>query len=106
MSYPCVIIESPYNGTPEEIAENVQYVILAMRDCLKRGEAPFASHLMYTRVPDGNHISDDEPADKTVVYTDRGISRGMKYGIANAEKAGREIEYRYIKSNIKDDGRV
>ncbi|WP_202915987.1 DUF7768 domain-containing protein [Pontibacter pamirensis] len=37
-----------------------------------------------------------DKADKTVVYTDRGISRGMVYGIARALKASRPVEYRTL----------
>ena len=32
----------------------------------------------------------------TVVYTDRGISKGMEYGIKAAEEAGKDVEYRSI----------
>ena len=40
-----VIIESPYAGNVEE---NEEYARKCLRDCLMRGEAPFASHLLYT----------------------------------------------------------
>lgn len=116
MSWTCVTVESPYNGTPEEIERNHQYAIHAMRDCLKKNEAPFLSHLLYTQAPKVGFVSDDDKknecvgrdaainaglawglkADKTVVYTDLGISKGMKYGIDNAEKAKRPIEYRSL----------
>lgn len=36
-------------------------------------------------------------ANKTVVYTDCGISNGMKYGIKHAEELGHPIEYRTLK---------
>ncbi len=112
----CVLIESPYNGTAEEIEKNVQYAIHAMRDCLKRHEAPFASHLLYTQAPKSGFVSDDDSrtvcigrkaaieaglawgsrADKTVVYVDYGITNGMTYGIESAKKANRPIEYRKL----------
>lgn len=41
-----VIIESPYAG---DVDRNLEYLRAAMRDCLKRGEAPFASHALYTQ---------------------------------------------------------
>ncbi len=44
-----VILESPYGGTPEEVERNVKYARACLRDCLLRGEAPFASHLLYTQ---------------------------------------------------------
>lgn len=105
--YKLVIIETPFAGAEEE---NVIYARRCMRDCLTRGEAPFASHLLYTQP---GVLNDDLPcerklgidaglewgkmAQKTVVYTDRGISPGMKYGIERAKKDGREIEYRKLK---------
>lgn len=99
-----VIIESPLAGNVES---NIQYARNAMHDSLIRGEAPFASHLLYTQVLDdlypkervmgidaGLHIGSF--ANATVVYTDRGISRGMQIGIDRAKKEGREVVYRSI----------
>lgn len=101
-----VIVESPYAG---DIDRNVAYARAAMADCLGRGEAPFASHLLYTQpgvlrdeVPEERAKGIDaglelaKRADLTVVYTDLGISRGMEYGVAAAQKAGRPIEYRSL----------
>lgn len=103
-----VILESPYAG---DIAENVTYARACLRDSLLRGEAPIASHLLYTQP---GVLCDEVPAerahgieaglawgrvaDATVVYTDRGISRGMRYGIAAAEKAARPVEYRTLRA--------
>lgn len=101
-----VIIESPYAGN---IEQNEQYARKAMKDCLLKGEAPYASHLLYTQ----SGVLDDtdkeqrklgieaglcwgKMASKTVVYTDLGISEGMKQGIERAEKEGRTIEYRSL----------
>lgn len=81
-----------------------------MRDCFKRGEFPFASHLLYTQRGILRDSNADERilgikagliwgkhAQKTVVYTDRGISEGMKYGIQEAHKQNRPVEYRTLK---------
>ena len=101
-----VILKSPYAG---DIATNVDYARACLRDCLQRGEAPLASHLLYTQ-PDvlDNSIAEErelgiragltwgEVAEVTVVYVDRGVSAGMKKGIAAAEAAGRTVEYRRI----------
>lgn len=103
-----VILESPYAGETEL---NVEYARSCIRDSLSRGEAPIASHLLYTQP---GILRDDvtkerqwgidaglawiEVADATVVYTDRGISSGMKYGIQAAERAGRPVEYRSLTS--------
>ena len=99
-----VIIESPYAG---DIERNTAYARAAMFDCLLRGEAPFASHLLYTQV-----LIDADPeqrafgiwaglewgrlADRTVVYQDYGITEGMSQGIARASLENRPVEYRNI----------
>lgn len=80
-----------------------------MKDCLQRGEAPYASHLLYTQAHVLNDLVPEErklgmnagfewkkAASKTVVYTDLGITSGMEKGIAISKKLGQEIEYREI----------
>lgn len=101
-----VILESPYAG---DIAVNVEYARRCVRDSLLRGEAPIASHLLYTQ-PD---ILDDSipaereqgiaaglawrvVADASVVYVDRGISNGMMHGIRAAIDARVPVEYRRL----------
>ncbi len=101
-----VIVESPYAG---DIEANVNYARACARECLEKDEAPFLSHLLYTQpgilrdeVPEERQWGIDaglvwgEVAQKTVVYQDLGMSNGMKYGIKNAERAGRPIEYRNL----------
>jgi hypothetical protein len=106
-----VLIESPFhNSDPKEIEENVQYVRAIMRECLLNGEAPFASHALYTLpgvLNDGipserttgiqAGLEWGEAADKTVVYTDRGVSDGMRVGIARADQQDRMVEFRKLK---------
>lgn len=105
-----VIIESPYRGaTDAETAENVEYARACVRDSLAHDEAPIASHLLYTQPG----ILDDKVAherrwginaglawrrvaDASIVYTDRGISSGMKYGIEEATRSGVPVEYRKL----------
>lgn len=104
-----VIVESPYAG---DVEENVRYARACVRDCLLRGEAPFASHLLYTQegilddnIPEERQHGIDsglalaERADLTVVYTDRGISKGMEYGIQAARKALRPVEFRSLEGD-------
>lgn len=104
-----VIIESPYAGKPREIKRNVDYARAAMADCLRRGEAPYASHLLYTQpgvlddaIPVDRTLGIDaglawgKHADVTVVYYDRGVSSGMRQGIARAEAEGRPVEWRTL----------
>ena len=79
------------------------------RCLVNRGEAPFASHGLYTQpgvLRDEVHEERQhgiaagfawrEVAEATIVYTDLGRSRGMDYGIAHAEKLGHPIEYRTL----------
>jgi len=51
-----VMVESPYR-TPDRsvFLRHVTYARAASRDCLARGEAPFASHLLYTQ-PQVMHV--------------------------------------------------
>lgn len=101
-----VIVESPFAG---DIDKNIAYARECMADCLKRGEAPFASHLLYTQ--DGildDTIAEDRRlgieagfawgsvADKVVVYQDLGISKGMQLGIDRATSKGQSIEFRKL----------
>lgn len=102
-----VIVESPYAG---EVVRNIAYARRCVRDSLSRGEAPIASHLLYTQT---GVLDDGVPRERqwgidagltwhaaggvtTAVYTDLGISKGMQYGIAAAIAAGSEVEYRSI----------
>ena len=54
-SKPFTVIESPFSApTIDELVRNIQYAMLAVRDSLSRGEAPYASHLFYTQMLDDN----------------------------------------------------
>jgi hypothetical protein len=101
-----VIVESPYAG---EVARNERYARACLADCLRRGEAPFASHLLYTQpgvLRDGVNpervlgiragFAWGRMADATVVYTDLGLSPGMQAGIDDARDNWRPVEYRQI----------
>ena len=101
-----VIIESPYAG---DVEANVEYARACVRDSLSRGEAPIASHLLYTQpgvlrdeVPEERQWGIDaglawkSVAEASVVYIDRGITRGMAHGIEIMRAAGKPIEYRKI----------
>lgn len=82
-----VIIESPYAG---QVEANVAYARRCMADSLSRGEAPIASHLLYTQpgilnddIPEQRRLGIDaglawrKVADAVVFYVDRGWSGGM-----------------------------
>lgn len=101
-----VIVESPFAGG----FKNVVYSRECIRDCLDRGESPFASHLLYTQkgvlddaLPDERRRGIAaafgwlEVADYIAVYLDLGITRGMAHGIIAAAKLGKPIKFRWIK---------
>lgn len=101
-----VIVESPYAG---DIDRNLRYLRAAMRHCISVGDAPYASHGLYTQVgvlDDSNPIERERGilagfawravADATVVYADLGVTVGMQKGIDHARLIGYPIEYRYI----------
>lgn len=107
-----VILESPFAG---EVESNIQYARAAVRDSLLRGEAPIASHLLYTQPGILNDDIKEERqhginaglawgrvAEKTVVYTDKDVSRGMICGIQRAVDEGRPIEFRTLPEFEKD----
>jgi hypothetical protein len=99
-----VIIESPYAGN---VVRNLRYLQRCIQDCIKRDESPYASHQMLTAA-----LNDLDPDDRkkgieagfawraaaaaTVVYTDHGLSGGMKMGISDASRIGQVIEWREI----------
>lgn len=100
-----IILESPYAG---EVEKNTEYARKCMRDAiLNHKEAPMASHLLYTQCLDDLNPIEREIGinaglafksviNKTVVYTDLGISKGMQYGIDDAINNGRQVEYRTL----------
>lgn len=103
-----VIVESPFAGG----FANVKYSRECIRDCLDRGEAPFASHLLYTQkgvlddtIPEQRKKGIDaangwlQVADYVVVYMDLGITTGMVYGIVRARDAGKPIRLRWLRES-------
>jgi hypothetical protein len=105
-----VIIESPFAAPSKNaLGLNQLYGRAALRDSLLRGEAPMASHMLYAQT---FVLDDTDPAerelgmlagftwlplvDRVIVYTDRGISRGMEEGIRRAKELGVTVEERSI----------
>jgi hypothetical protein len=132
-----VIVESPYAADPLVVNSwprplrwlvamflrwrNVRYARRAMHDCIRRGEFPIASHLLYTQP---GILRDEDPVERhtgitaglvwaeaaqawarvkgpehralRVVYIDRGLSRGIHLGIQHANAIEQEIEYRSL----------
>ena len=84
-----VILESPYAGNVWQRFCNRRYARACVRDSLLRGEAPIASHLLYTQPGILNDADAHERkigidaglswrgvADASVVYIDRGVFIG------------------------------
>jgi hypothetical protein len=114
-----VIIEHPLAGRhgatctcvrcKADVTKNLAYARACIKDCLKRGEAPFASAPLYAHpevyddsIPEEREagiaagLAWGDKADATVVYNDLGISGGMQRGIGRAIAAGRPIEHRTL----------
>lgn len=105
-----VAVESPFGAPTQDIInENISYAKACVNDCLKRGEAPYASHLFFTQegLLDDNDPDErmlgimagkewEKAAVRTAVYVDRGISSGMKLGIEICKDIGRPIVYRSL----------
>lgn len=101
-----VIIESPYAG---DVEANIEYARAAMRDSLHRGEAPIASHLLYTQP---GILRDDvseerqqgiaaglawrSAAELAAFYIDRGWSTGMLAAKELYEQEDRPYEIRRL----------
>lgn len=101
-----VILESPFGQDPRKM---IAYARACLKDSISRGEAPLASHLLYTQP---GVLDDDKPSerelgialgfayyrfvDAAVVYKDFGISTGMQAGIDFAVDLGLPIEYRSL----------
>jgi len=102
-----VVIESPYSG---DTKKNLAYLNLCMLDSIRRGEAPIASHKLYTDI-----LNDDDPeerslginlgfawlkvADLVAFYTDLGMSRGMSLSLANLKSKLIRVPYEIRKVN-------
>jgi hypothetical protein len=107
---PLVIIESPFAG---DVEGNIAYARKCVADSVHRGEAPIASHLLFTQP---GILNDDIPgertlgieaglawyrvAEKCVYYADRGTSRGVEGGLARAREWGVPVEVRYIEREV------
>lgn len=101
-----VILESPYAG---DIDRNIKYARECLKDSLKRGEAPIASHLLYTQegVLDDDNAEErmwgikaglawKEVTDLHVFYVDYGMSSGMNFALEYAKSENIKTEYRTI----------
>ena len=105
-----VIIESPFAG---QIERNILYGRRCVSHSLHKGEAPIASHLLYTQhgvlndnIPIERRLGMEagwewyRKAELCAVYTDYGVSNGMKQGIDIAKKLNIPVELRNIGENV------
>lgn len=99
-----VCIESPYAGNTKR---NLLYAQRCLLHSLQQGEAPFASHLLYTQVLDDKNETHREAGltagdlvrrkcDLVAVYCDLGVTPGMVRGIQDAKTLGKPIEVRWL----------
>jgi len=102
------IIESPLAG---DFKRNVAYARLCMLDALRRGEAPYASHLLYTQCLDDEKPEERElgiqagfawakAATLRAFYVDFGYSSGMLRGKDEALRLGQEVEERKLPPDL------
>ena len=91
-----VAIESPLAG---DFDRNLRYARLCALDCVRRGEAPYASHLFFTQFLNDAAPEERETgitagftwadkADVRAIYTDLGVSSGMGRGLERAMEIG------------------
>lgn len=116
-----VVVESPFATNKITLAtglefealehENVAYARACLHDCLVNyGQAPFASHLLYTQegilddtLPDERRLGIEagleigRSAKKRIFYVDRGFSSGMKWGFQFAQEIGQLCEIRQLR---------
>jgi hypothetical protein len=107
-----VVIESPFRATPYYTQEQSRlYLYHAIADAIRRGESPFASHLILPEV-----LNDDDEyerqlgirvgmnwgkyADLICIYSDLGCSPGMKAAISFYKSLNKPIEWRRLPDRI------
>ena len=104
-----VIIESPYAG---DVRTHVAYAKLCVLDSLARGESPYASHLFFTQpgllddTDPGERLKGiraglawGEVADLVAIYTDHGVTDGMRLGLRTHRANGVPVVFRKVGQN-------
>jgi len=103
-----VVLESPYKGNDwQDLARNEVYLELCLRDCIDRGETPYASHKMLTKC-----LNDRDAAERQVgidaglvwrrlvplrvFYVDHGWSSGMLNARSTYDAEGLGYEVREL----------
>lgn len=102
-----VVIESPYAG---DVERNRIYLNRCIRDCIDRGESPYASHKMLVDSLDDTVAEERRTgikagliwagqADLVAFYTDYGFSTGMAHAMYAHGEKGHSFELRQIGKN-------
>jgi hypothetical protein len=78
-----VVIESPYGPCAGDPELNAAFARDCVRDCLRRGDVPIATHLLAA-------------AKALIVYVDRDITPDMKRSIDAASAASVPVEFREL----------
>ena len=111
VAYRRVIVESPYRAATRRAAQrNVRYMMSAMRDSIRGGEAPFLSHMMYTGALDDSIVLERQlgidlgyawwPAAEAICfYCDLGWTPGMVDAKLRANQYRMIIEERYLEKD-------
>jgi hypothetical protein len=104
-----VIIESPFGTNPDgtradvaTVGRNIAYAQRAMLWCLRKGWAPYGSHLLYPQCLNDATPAERElginagfawgmVADLVIVFADYAITPGMLRGIKRAEIARQDV---------------
>lgn len=105
-----IFLVSPLRPNADHsLVQHIEYAKECALDSFNRGEAPFVPHLLYTEILDDSIMEERrlgmaagatwlQQAQRVAVYTDLGISSGMKQEIAQATSAFIPVEYRTLQS--------
>lgn len=116
-----VMVESPFAPRPrpdesraDALERNLKYARQCLSDSLRRGEAPFASHLLYPQVLDDEHPDEREKgikcgyawleeADLVAFYVDLGWSTGMLRAFKVARIYSKKTEIRSLRADLNQE---
>lgn len=103
-----VILESPFRANQlHSEAEHIAYAKRCVADCIRRGESPYASHLIIPGALDDNIHSERmagivcgyawwDAAEGVIFYLDYGWSEGMKAALLRCVEQNKPHAQRYI----------
>jgi hypothetical protein len=107
-----VVVESPYRATAYYTQEQHHlYLMHCIEDCLRRGEAPYASHHLIPEILDDDDQFErafgircgfawGQHADLVAIYSDLGVGPGMADAIEHWSRLGKRIEWRKLPDKV------